>query len=110
MLNFDRRDDGNAVAGQTGPPAQVHGLCDFGNQRIKPLEPCEQLSLDKHARQRDREHVGTVIVLTLIECAGFDQRDNLAAVGHRSSDVDESSAGQFFGPGDGHRRGDLNGL
>lgn len=103
VLHFGGRDDGHAVAGQSGTPAQINRLCHVRGARVKAIEVGEQLGFHQHAGQRYRKDVRAVIVLALVQFARFDQRHNLATVRHGQAHIDQVPVSQLFGAGDRHR-------
>ena len=98
--------DDDAVAGQVGPPAQVDVLGVGREGRLEPVEGAEHVAAHEHARARDGEHVGAVVVLALVGLARDRPTGAAPGAGDRPAHLEQAPVvgpGGELGPGDGDR-------
>jgi hypothetical protein len=80
------RNDQGAVAGPSGPPAEVDVVAEDRHLLVEPAELLEHRAADQHAGGVDREHRSYVVVLALVVLAPLEAR--LAATRARDRDAE----------------------
>src|SRR3954451_7004103 len=86
------RRDQHPAAGGIDPPTEVDVGAGEGPGSVQPVEGVPHVAADQQSRGADREHVGDVVVLTLVELARLETCFAMAGRIDGYSDLDQDPA------------------